>query len=447
MGLRKVMILFFLVRIFIFSSSAQMRNEITRASNQSMQLDRKFIKKSHLILEKFDHLTFETHTSRKINFRVISPLGAIVHESVIKKTKMTWQFDAIDSGDYSIELENLSFLSKTKVDQIITLNRFLFQIGAPKDSIPFSRAVPRTKSIESEGEFQITRFNDKNLMIGPFDKGDTLLFTMNRVTKKSPPIEIVNGAKELLFANRKSKKTVQAIIPVLKKDSFQITMISDDWLGQENNFRIDRITPFKYVVDTSLIPKPIVYDTIPIDFLDTTIYLGAVRDYTNPNSEKFTFNFEADSTIAFWSIVFGTGSQYESAMAALDESIVTDSLGDEALYTDVLKNYVLGDPLGLAFKKDQTLVSLQTTNGQNITLESKLANSSQETSGLSYDNVVIVPSSQIASNLQIKSGINFALMNDLCCDHYLYFKNEDKNLGKKVYVKVLLFRIKLNDDI
>ena len=447
MGLRLLMVLFFLVRIFIFPSSGQIRNEITRVSNQSMQLDRKFIKKSHLILENFDHLTFETHTSRKINFRVISPSGAIVHESLIKKTKMTWQFDVIDSGDYSIELENLSFLSKTKVDQIITLNRFPFQIGAPKDSIPFSRAVPRTKSIESEGEFQITRFNDKNLMIGPFDKGDTLLFTMKRVTKKSPPIEIVNGGKELLYANRKSKKTVQAIIPVLKKDSFQITMISDDWLGQENNFRIDRITPFKYVVDTSLLPKPIMYDTIPIDFLDTTIYLGAVRDYTNPHSEKFTFNFETDSTIAFWSVVFGTGSQYESAMAALDESIVTDSLGAEAFYTDVLKNYVLGDPLGLAFKKDQTLVSLQTTNGQNITLKSKLANSSQDNSRLIYDNVVIVPSSQIASNLQIKSGINFALMNDLCCDHYLFFKNEDKNLGKKVYVKVLLFRIKLNDDI
>ena len=447
MGSRKVIILFFLVRIFIFPSSAQMRNEITRASNQSMQLDRKFIKKSHLILEKFDHLTFETHTSRKINFRVVSPSGTIVHESVIKKTKMTWQFDAIDSGDYSIEVENLSFLFKTKVDQIITLNRFPFQIGAPKDSIPFSQAVARTNPIESEGFFQITRFNDKNLMIGPFDKGDTLLFTMNRVTKKSPSIEIVNGAKELLFANRKSKKAVQAIIPVLKKDSFQITMISKAWLGQENKFRIDRITPLKYVVDTSLIPKPIMYDTIPIDFLDTTIYLGAVRDYTNSNSEKFTFNFEADSTIAFWSIVFGTGSQYESAMVALDESIVADSLGDEALYTDVLKNYVLGDPLGFEFKKDQTLVSLKTINGQNITLESKLAHSSQDTSSLIYDNVLIVPSSQIASNLQIKSGINFALMNDLCCEHYLYFKNEDKNLGKKVYVKVLLFRIKLNDDI
>ena len=360
---------------------------------------------------------------------------------------MTWQFDAIDSGDYSIEVENLSFLFKAKVDQIITLNRFPFKIGAPKDSIPFSLAVDRTKSIESEGIFQITRFNDKNLMVGPFDKGDTLLFTMNRVNKKSPPLEIVNGAKELLFANRKFKKTVQAIIPVLNKDSFQITMTSNAWLGQENKFRIDRITPFKYIVDTSLIPKPIVYDTIPVDFLDTTIYLGAVRDYTNPNSEKFTFNFEADSTIAFWSIVFGTGSQYESAMAALDESIVADSLGDGALYTDVLKNYVLGDPLGLAFKKDQTLVSLQTTNGQNITLESKLAKSSQDTSALIYDNVLIVPSSQIASNLQIKSGINFALMDDLCCDHYLYFKNEDKNLGKKVYVKVLLFRIKINVDI
>ena len=99
MGTRKVMVLVFLVGIFIFPSSAQMKSEITRASNQSMQLDRKFIKKSHLILEKFDHLTFETHTRRKINFRVISPSGAIVHEALIKKAKMTWQFDAIVSSE------------------------------------------------------------------------------------------------------------------------------------------------------------------------------------------------------------------------------------------------------------------------------------------------------------------------------------------------------------
>jgi hypothetical protein len=344
-------------------------------------------------------------------------------------------------------VENLSFLLRAKVDQIITLNRFPFQVGAPKDSIPFSQDVARTQSIESEGVFQINRFNDKNLNIGPLDKGDTLLLTLNKVTKKTPPIEIVNGAKELLFASRKSKKTVEAIIPVLNKDSFQITMISKAWLGQENKFRIDRITPFKHVVDTNLIPKPIVYDTIPIDFLDTTIYLGAVRDYTNPNSEKFTFNFEADTTIAFWSVVFGTGSQYESVMAALDESIETDSLGDGALYTDVLKNYVLGDPLGLAFKKDQTLVSVRTTSGQNITIASKSVETIEDSTSLVYDNVSIVPSPQIASRVQIKSGINFALMDDLCCDHFLFFKNEDKNLGKKVYVKVLLFRIKKKDDI
>ena len=445
--MKKIVLLVFILGVVISPSSAQTNNEITRASNQSMHLKRKSIKNFHLILKKFDHLTFETHTPRKINFRVISPSGAIIHEALIKKAKKTWQFDAIDSGDYSIQVENLSFLLRAKVDQIITLNRFPFQVGAPKDSIPFSQDVARTQSIESEGVFQINRFNDKNLNIGPLDKGDTLLLTLNKVTKKTPPIEIVNGAKELLFASRKSKKTVEAIIPVLNKDSFQITMISKAWLGQENKFRIDRITPFKHVVDTNLIPKPIVYDTIPIDFLDTTIYLGAVRDYTNPNSEKFTFNFEADTTIAFWSVVFGTGSQYESVMAALDESIETDSLGDGALYTDVLKNYVLGDPLGLAFKKDQTLVSVQTTSGQNITIASKSVKTIEDSTSLVYDNVSIVPSPQIASRVQIKSGINFALMDDLCCDHFLFFKNEDKNLGKKVYVKVLLFRIKKKDDI
>tara|TARA_B110000046_G_scaffold6234_1_gene6532 strand:- start:2927 stop:4282 length:1356 start_codon:yes stop_codon:yes gene_type:complete len=448
-NMKKIALLVFVGCTLItpLASLAQMDNEITRASNQSMHLKRKLIKNFNLVLRKFDHLTFETYSPRKINFRVISPSGAIVHEALIRKAKKTWQFDAIDSGNYSIQVENLSFLFKAKVDQIITINRFPFQIGAPKDSIPFSQAVARTQSIESEGVFQITRFNDKNLTIGPLEKGDTLLFTMNKVTKRSPPMEIVNGAYELLFASRKSRKTVEAVIPVLNKDSFQITMISKAWLGQENNFRIDKITPFKHVVDTNLIPRPIVYDTIPIDFLDTTIYLGAVRDYTNPNSEKFTFNFEADTTIAFWSVVFGTGSQYESVMAALDESIETDSLGDGALYTDVLKNYVLGDPLGLAFKKDQTLVSVRTTSGQNITIASKSVETIEDSTSLVYDNVSIVPSPQIASRVQIKSGINFALMDDLCCDHFLFFKNEDKNLGKKVYVKVLLFRIKKKDDI
>ncbi|MAJ51104.1 MAG: hypothetical protein CMB82_05765 [Flammeovirgaceae bacterium] len=447
MSTRTIILLIFSAGIFVFSSSAQVKNEITRASNQSMYLNRKLIKKSHLILKTFDHLAFETYTPKKINFRVISPSGAIIHEALIKKAKMRWEFDAIDSGNYLIEIENLSFLFKAKVDQIITLNRFPFQIGAPKDSIPFSQAIARTQSIIAEGVFQINRFNDKNLNIGSLEKGDTLLFTMNKVTKRTPPMEIVNGSKELLFASRKSKNTVEAIIPVLSQDSFQITMISKAWLGQENKFRIDRITPFKHVVDTNLIPKPILYDTIPIDFLDTTIYLGAVRDYTNSNSEKFTFNFQADTSIAFWSVVFGTGAQYESIMESLEESMAIDSLADGMLYTDVLKNYVLGDPMGLAFKKDQTLVSEQTTRGQNITLASKSVEKTKGMRNLNYDNVSIVPSSKIASKVQFKSGINFALMDDLCCDHFLFFKNEDKNLGKKVYVKVLLFRIKKKQDI
>ena len=176
------------------------------------------------------------------------------------------------------------------------------------------------KSVESyfqKNKIEYLIHDDKNLNIGPLNKGDTLRFSMTGVTKRTPSMEIVNGSKELLFSNRRSKNTVEAVIPVLSKDSFQITMISKAWFGQENKFRVERITPFKYVLDTNLIPKPIVYDTIPIDFLDTTIYLGAVRDFTNSNSEKFTFNFKADTSIAFWSVVFGTGVQIEHLMAAI----------------------------------------------------------------------------------------------------------------------------------
>ena len=444
---RTTLLLCFILGFFFNPSTAQYKKEITRASNQSIHLKRKLIKKFHLMLKTFDHLTFETYTPRKINLRVISPLGAIIHESFINNAKMTWQFDAIDSGRYTVEIENLSFLFNVKIDQIITLNRFPFHIGAPKDSIPFSQAIARTKSIESEGIFQINRFNDKNLNIGPLDKGDTLLFSMTGVTKRTPSMEIVNGSKELLFSNRRSKNTVEALIPVLSKDSFQITMISKAWFGQENKFRVERITPFKYALDTNMIPKPIVYDTIPINFLDTTIYLGALRDFTNSNSEKFTFNFKADTSIAFWSVVFGTGVQYEYSMAALKESVTTDSIADGVGYADVLKNYVLGNPLDLTFKKDQTLISEQTSNGQNITIASKVSENIEDISNFTYDNVSIVPSSQIASKVQMKSGIHFALMDDLCCNHFLFFKNEDKNLGKKVYLKVLLFRVKKKDDI
>ena len=107
----------------------------------------------------------------------------------------------------------------------------------------------------------------------------------------------------------------------------------------------------------------------------------------------------------------------------------------------------MGNPLDLTFKKDLTLISEQTSNGQNITIASKVSENIEDVTNFTYDNVLIVPSSQIASKVQMKSGIHFALMDDLCCNHFLFFKNEDKNLGKKVYVKVLLFRVKKKDDI
>ena len=84
MSKRAIILLVFIVGIFVKPSSAQVKNEITRASNQSIHLERKLIKKLHLTLKTFDHLTFETHTPRKINLRVISPSGAVIHESLIK---------------------------------------------------------------------------------------------------------------------------------------------------------------------------------------------------------------------------------------------------------------------------------------------------------------------------------------------------------------------------
>ncbi|NQW27550.1 MAG: hypothetical protein HQ474_06530 [Flammeovirgaceae bacterium] len=432
-----------------FWVQAQLPEEVTRESYLAIKLARKTINKSVLVLNETDQVSFETSTPRKINFRLISPAGAIIHESLIKKRKEPWKFNVVESGNYSVEIENVSFLLNCKVNQKISLNRYPFHIGAPKDSIPFTVQIDRDQSIEAEGKFQINRFNDKKLTIGPLEKGDTVLLNLTPINKKSPILKIKNGAGELLFASRKSKKDIIASIPVLNVDSFDITMVSESWLGQENTFRIDKVSPMKNIIDKDLIPKPIRLDTIPIDYLDTTIYLGAVRDYVNSNYEVFYFNFKEDTTIAFWSLVFGVGKEFEQTMAVLAEELQAAEAVEEMTYADVLQNYVLGNPEELAFNEDQKLITSKTEQGQNISIEpQKIENKPDPVNKrVVLSNVIVSASTEIAASIQSKSGVNFALLDNLCCNHFIKFENLDKSVGRKVYVKVLLFKINTITDL
>jgi hypothetical protein len=394
-----------------FWVQAQLPEEVTRESYLAIKLARKTINKSVLVLNETDQVSFETSTPRKINFRLISPAGAIIHESLIKKRKEPWKFNVVESGNYSVEIENVSFLLNCKVNQKISLNRYPFHIGAPKDSIPFTVQIDRDQSIEAEGKFQINRFNDKKLTIGPLEKGDTVLLNLTPINKKSP---------------------------VLNVDSFDITMVSESWLGQENTFRIDKVSPMKNIIDKDLIPKPIRLDTIPIDYLDTTIYLGAVRDYVNSNYEVFYFNFKEDTTIAFWSLVFGVGKEFEQTMAVLAEELQAAEAVEEMTYADVLQNYVLGNPEELAFNEDQKLITSKTEQGQNISIEpQKIENKPDPVNKrVVLSNVIVSASTEIAASIQSKSGVNFALLDNLCCNHFIKFENLDKSVGRKVYVKV-----------
>lgn len=388
-------------------SKGQGKYDIIRKSEINLKLNRKEIKNATLNLKPNDFIVLEMRTLKKVNFRFLSPEGNLIKELLING-KSKWTFDVLEEGLYSYEIENLNFLLDRKFSLNLTLNRPKFIVGGEKKD-PYTSPVDRTEEILGAGMFRISRFNDKTLSIGEFSRGDSLLFEFTPKSGKTPDLFVTNSFEELLLATRKIKKEMRSFIPILDDGLITASMSSDSYLGQTNDFSITKITPFKYLVDSSLMTKKIVYDSLPVLMMDSVVYLGAQRDYVNKSEGVMYFDFQSDSTVAFWTLLYGAGKEFRNQ---LDKLLIIDK-------SDSIKRDF----------QDLILAYLNSS-------DEKLPDSGNK-------NVNFYPSDQLTQeNQESGSEDNFFILNSLCCNFQVKFENHLKSTGQKLYFMVLGFQLK-----
>ncbi len=374
-----------------------------RLSTVSLDLAKKERLKFSLLLDSLDVVNISLNTGKSINFRVYDPLEQIIYESTVKTKSIAWDQKVDIGGSYSIELESKAMFFPTEVNMTISLTRAEFVYG---DIAADSLVAERWERILTDGNFPVTKSNPKTYLF-TFKKGDTLHLDLKRISGKTPVVEIKNDLNELVFASLPQKEDINEFIPILDSASYIISLRSHGFFGKSAGLKIRNITPDRYIArDTVDLAKldslnklaSFQYDTIPEIFMDTVIYLGAIRDILHENKHRLSFQFDNPSSIAFWGILFGAGSEFLNEFQDLELTAGTD----------LLTAYGMGDLKNLP--------------------------------GSGNEHITFTPSEYIRWNLKPPLRRNYALISYAFGSHYVSFENSSKSVGQNVYVKIVLFR-------
>jgi hypothetical protein len=245
-------------------------------------------------------------------------------------------------------------------------------------------------------------------------KGDTLIVSLNPLSKNTPSIEIQNDLNELVFAAFSSAKERYVEIPILESGSYSITMSSDAFLSKKNYIKVEKISPNKYIEKPEPAPpeetvteKPkALYDTIPEIYLDTIYFVGAQRDIINPSELNIKIEFEYPNTIIKWLILYGAGNEFLKEAENYLPLLEGEPLAAGA--TNILTAY------GLGFLK-------------------KLPNNSTQ-------QVEFSPSSAIRYELKPPLKSNYAIVSGGYGSHSLQIDNKSRSAGHKVLVQIVALR-------
>ena len=407
----------FCILILMASASlAQSPVSITRNSSVSLTLKKKEKRAFKINLIQHDVISFNLKVIKGINFRFIDAEGQIIIESLVKKNTFTWEKEIKIDGVYSIEFENTSLFLPSVFIATIALQRpnFIYGPGDPAVDPAIVKLAERNQMVLSGARFQITQPNPKEYKF-PFEKGDTLQFQLIPILANSPFVEITNDLNEIVFASLPGKRELNVTIPVLEKGVYTISMVSESFLksnpfrGKIDSLRIEKISPAKYgKPDAAQSDNPALLnlDTIAEVFIDTVIYLGAIRDIIHPSKQRLNVQVQEANEILFWGILFGSGQSFTKEVDQFQPLLQGDALASGA--TDVLSAY------GLGYLKKMP--------------------------GPGNKDVTFTPSKNIKDHLLNGPGSNYALIYGKGISDYLQFENESKSVGHNVYVKVVLFK-------
>ncbi|MEQ9289272.1 MAG: hypothetical protein RIG77_20260 [Cyclobacteriaceae bacterium] len=386
---------------------AQQLPYVKRMSNISFEIPKKGKESFSLALKSSDRVTIDVRTARQLNFRIFNPSNQLIHESLVRNESQHWMRKDTLQGVYKIELESVAFLFGTEVAMDISVTRPDFVYGSqnPTDVVKNKRKLDTL----SNGNFKITKTNPKSYPY-TLKKGDTLLLELMPLSRKTPDLEVSNEFGEIVFASVPAKPPLKASIPVLDSGLYEIKIASNAFLGKDNNLMIQKISPTRFTEKKNPPPPVLIeeppYDTLPEIYMDTVIFLGAVRDVIHANYHKLDFHFQNDSSILYWGILFGSGSSFQQKMDHFEPLLQGEAMSVGA--TDILSAYGMG-----------YLKKLPTMKGGEVEFRC---------------------SSDLTSCLHPTVRPNYGLVHVIDTPHYVSFENKSQSTSQNVYVKIVVFK-------
>jgi hypothetical protein len=409
--------------IFILSCwalQAQHPMDIKRASHVSILLNKKEKRVFKLSLSQQDLVRLQVTATKTINFRISNGAGQIINESIVKRDPYVWDKLIDSGGSFTIEIENISLFIGAEVTMKIDVQRpqFIYGAGDPTRDSAIQKVSDRKQVILTDGRFQITKASPKKYPY-PLEKGDTLLFQLIPILGITPYVEITNDLNEIVFASLPSKHELNVAIPVLEKSTYTVSILTRSlfsknfFKGMIDSLRIERISPPAYVKSDQAaeIAKALAMlksDTVPEVFMDTVIYLGAIRDIIHPSNQTLRIQLDNSDATLYWGILFGAGQDFTHEVDQFQPLLQGNALAAGA--TDVLSAY------GLGYLK-------------------KLP-------GIGNPDITFTASYGIQKYLMPGVRPNYALIHPgQSSTYFLSFENKSKSVGHNVYVKIILFKL------
>jgi hypothetical protein len=402
----------YLVCLLVFliqSSFSTFGQNVVRDLEHQLEIPRNDDITVAVYVDDNDVVEFETIGTTLITQSIQDPTSQIISEISSKKSLSKWTHSATIEGLYSVVIKNMSRVRSSHVVLKIKISKYKPLLDFPcKDSL----SVAAKESVLMNGSVVLSKGKDKKFVFNVM-KGDVFELYLAPLSKNTPSMSLINANGESLYTFVPKDSPIHLQLPVCTNGIYTLALNTNSLINNRDSIYVRLASPPKYfdcvVIPPVIVPEEValVYDTIPMLILDTTIFLGALRDPINSTEGIIKIN-NNDTDVVQWAVLFGAGEQFYKRMEYYKKSLEGEAMNEGV--SDLLSAYSLG-------------------------LIKQLPNSNEP-------RVQFTLSQTIKSNLS-KIRSNYAVIDGSPQRQSIEFKNTSESSGEKVYIYIVLLRKEL----
>lgn len=291
------------------TSHSQAKYQVDRKA--SFRLKKDELRPVSLLMDSGMSAKIYIESNALLSFTVYNPAGEVLYADMTLSSSINWQFGAKMDGLYKIDFQNSSRFLANRVHYELIFEKY----KGIKPRAETDRQISKEKQeVLLDASYQTSRKAPKTY---PFvlEEGDQLMISLSPKGSQTSYVEVSNDQGELIHGQFPSATKTKVSLPIYTPGTYSIsTYWNKYWRGKESVL-IEKWSPARYapMVDTSS-KKIVQYDTISTVFLDTSVFLGALRDIVHSETYIQDIIFPSEDSTIFWGILYGYGSSFSEEL-------------------------------------------------------------------------------------------------------------------------------------